>query len=124
MNCDHALRVLDAGLDGELDRATMRRARGAPRRLRGLRGASSRPARRCARRSALRRAIAPPARLQAGDRAADSSRTADAPRQTPRRRSLSWAGAAALAGVAALAAFVSGLVDRRSRSMTTGRATS
>ena len=121
MNCEHALRVLDAGLDGELDRATTTELEGI--------SPPARPARSIeATGEALREALrgAPRSRAsgtsQAGDPRGDRPKPAVPPR--PARRSLSWASAAALAGVAALAALLLGLVDGAFRRWTTDRVTS
>ena len=95
MNCDHALRVLDAGLDGELDRATNAELE---EHLAACPACAQQRADRLSLREALRAAprFRAPARLHQAIHEA-LARPEPAVRPTPRRRGISWASAAGLA---------------------------
>ncbi len=106
MNCDHALRVLDAGVDGELDRTTHAELE---EHLAGCPACAQQRSSRLALREALRAAPRhrPPARLRQAIREA-LAHPQPALRPAVRRRSVSWAGAAGLAACAAVLALVTG----------------
>ena len=96
MNCDHALRVLDAGLDDELDRATHAE-------LEEHLAACAACARQRDDRLALRELLRAAPRARAPDRLRQAIRDAlrgraPAQAEAPRRRGVSWVGAGALAG--------------------------
>ena len=106
MNCDHALRMLDAGLDGELDRATNAELE---EHIAACPACAQQRIGRLALREALRAAprFRAPARLHHAIAAA-LARPEPPRRPAPQRRSVSWAGATGLAGGAAALALAAG----------------